>query len=173
MSTFNIIIDFYHPDAISNIIRYARIDNTVTPTYTTVTGITNSPYIIENVNQGQFRIYIKPIYSDGRICSETVKDTDACTGVTALSAVLDGGGDFVISYTAEVSVPIVQVNISYPNGGFSSQQYVNAGTDITITPPSGVYGTFFITMQPVCDADTGWLGVASAPVSVEIPDPSP
>lgn len=172
MSTINITIDFLHPDAVSNIIRYARIDNTTTPVYTTVTGITTSPYVIENVPNGQYRVYIKPIYADGRICNETSKDTPPCTGVTALSATSDGS-NFTISYVCNLSVPKVQVNISYPNGGFASSQYTNNGMDIVIPIPPNVFGTFSITMQPVCDADTGFLGTPTAPVTVNVEETSP
>lgn len=167
MSNFNIIVTFDHPDAVSNTIRYARIDNTVSPVYTTVTGVVTSPYVIADVPQGQYRVYIKPVYADGRVCGETVQDTEACTGIQALSAVVSGS-NFVISYTANIAVPFVQVNIAYPNGGSSTHQYTNDGSDIVIPVPSGVTGTFFITMSPVCDQETGWIGAASAPVSVTV-----
>jgi len=169
----NLNIFFDHPDAVSNTVRYARIDNTVSPVYTTLPGVVSSPLVIENVPNGQYRVFIKPIYADGRACPETQVDTAPCTGIQALSAIFDGGSNFVVSYTANGSLPFVQVNIAYPNGGSSSAQYSNTGSDIHIPVPAGVTGTFFITMQPVCDAETGFLGAPTSPVSVIVPAPSP
>lgn len=176
MAQKNITVAFNHPAAVSNTIRWARIDNTVSPVYTTVTGITESPYIIQNVANGQYRVYIRPVYADSRVCPETVRNTDACIGVTSLSAVVttvEGTDYFVISYVCNLDVPYVQVTINYPNGGFSTSQYTNDGNDISIEVPANVFGTFSITMQPVCDADTGWIGASTAPVTVEVTEPSP
>ena len=175
MANFNIIVTFSHPAAVSNTIAYARIDNTGSPVYITIPGITTSPYVIQNVPQGQYRILITPIYADGRVCGATQQDTAACTGVTAFSAVYDAAGSppfFVISYSCNPDVPDIQINIGYPNGGFVSNQYANTGVDIDIPVPNGLSGSFTFTIQPVCDAVTGWLGVASAPAVVFVPPPS-
>jgi|ERR1700722_5957 len=171
MANINIIVTFSHPDAISNNISYARIDNTSTPSYVTVTGVTSSPYIIQNVANGQYQINITPVYADGRICQPTSQQTVACTGITSFSAFLSGG-NIVVSYNAINTLPYVQVNISYPNGGSFSQQYVNAGTNITITPPAGVYGAFTVSMQPVCDPTSGFVGAATAPAVVTVNPPA-
>jgi len=172
MSSINLQIQINHPAAISNTIRYARIDNTSSPTYTTITGITNGTYVIQNVPNGQYRIGITPIYADGRPCIEQFQQTPPCTGVVSFSAVLSGG-NIVVSYTINSSVPNLQVNINYPNGGAFSQQYSNAGTGtVTIIPPAGVYGNYSVTIQPVCDASTGFLGVATAPAIVTITQPN-
>src|SRR5260221_933204 len=152
MASINLQIQINHPAAISNTVRYARIDNNVSPTYTTITGITNGTYVIQNVPNGQYRIGITPIYADGRPCIEQFQDTPACTGVVSFSAILSGG-NIVVSYTINASVPNLQVNINYPNGGTFSQQYTNAGTGTeSITPPAGVYGNYSVTIQPVCES---------------------
>lgn len=170
MSNINLNISFEHPGATSHTIRYARIDNANSPSFTTFTGVTTSPLNVQNVPNGQYRIGIKPVYADNRPCEETIYDTPACTGITSLSAILNMGV-FVISYTALPSVPYIQVNIQYPNGGAFTNQYLNTGSDINITPPSGVYGSYTITISPVCDTSSNFIGTASAPVIVNIPNP--
>ncbi len=171
-ATIDLVITFDHPDAVSNTIRYARIDNTASPVYTTIPGVLPgaSPYTISGVQNGQYRVYIRPIYSDGRICSEAVYDTPACTGINSFSAVYDGT-NINVTYTAEGSLDSVKVNINYPNGGTFTQIYAN-GDPIVIAPPSGVYGTFFATIQPVCDPDSGFYGVATAPATFIINPPN-
>jgi hypothetical protein len=171
MANINLQISFSHPDAISNTIRYARIDNTNNPVFTTLTGVTTSPLLLQNVPNGQYRIGITPIYADNRICLETFQDTPPCTGIVSFSAVLSGG-NLVISYNAVNTVPDVQVNISYPNGGQFSNTYVNNGANITITPPANVFGNYTITLQPVCDVDSGFLGAPTAPVIINIQAPN-
>jgi hypothetical protein len=167
----DLIVTFNHPDAISNTIRYARIDNTDTPVYTTISAILPgaSPYTISTspaLENGQYRVYIRPVYADGRLCSETLFDTPACTGINSFSASYDGS-NINVTYNAVGSLEAVKVNIAYPNGGSFSQIYTN-GDPIVITPPNGVFGNYYITMQPVCDQDTGFIGVATAPVVVNI-----
>lgn len=171
----DLIVTFVHPDAISNTIRYARIDNTSTPVYITIPGVLpgQSPYTI-NVSplleNGQYRVGIRPVYADGRACTETFFDTPPCIGVSAFSASYNGT-NIIVTYSVDSSVPDVKVNISYPNGGFTSQVFSN-GASISITPPAGVFGSFYITMQPVCNADTGFYGVATAPAIINISAPN-
>lgn len=172
--TAELVVVFDHPDAVSNTIRYARIDNTVAPVYVTVPGLLpgDSPYTISSspeLANGQYRVYILPVYADGRRCLETSYDTLPCVGISAFNATYDGT-NINVTYTAESTVPNVKVNLSYPNGGSFSQIYANGDT-ITITPPAEVYGTFFATMQPVCDNDSGWFGAATAQVAFERPSP--
>lgn len=172
MAAINLQIQINHPAAISNTVRYARIDNTSNPVYTTVTGITNGTYVIQNVPNGQYRIGITPIYADNRPCIEQFQDTPPCTGVVSFSATLSGG-NIVVGYTINTNVPNFQVNINYPNGGTFSQQYTNLGTStVTIVPPAGVYGNYSVTIQPVCDASTGFLGTPTAPAIVTITQPN-
>lgn len=172
MSSINLVIQFNHPDAVSNTVRYSRIDNTSTPVYTTLTGITTSPLIIEGIPNGQYRVGITPVYADSRVCTERLEDTPPCSGIVSFSAALSGG-NIAVTYTINVDVPYFQININYPNGGTFSQQYVNAGTGTqNVTPPSGLYGDYTVTIQPVCDPDTGFLGANSAPAIVNVPAPS-
>lgn len=170
--SYNLTVTFTHPAAISNTIRYARIDNTVTPVYITIPGVLpgQSPYEILGVPAGQYRVGITPIYADGRTCSETFYNTPACTGINSFSANYDGT-NINITYSASVSLPFVKVNISYPNGGSFTQVYAN-GAPIVITPPPFVYGTFFATLQPVCDEVTGFFGVATSPAAFVINPPN-
>lgn len=174
MSQVNIIVPLVNNDPayIYSNVRYARVDNTVAPVWQYLNNITTSPLVITNVENGQYRIYATPFYSDGRICPEQVVDTAACARINSFSAV-ESGANFEISYSAETSVPAVKVNINYPNGGFSSSIHTNDGNDILIPVPANIYGTYYITMQPVCDEDTGWYGAQTAAVTVEIPEPSP
>ena len=162
----DLVVTFDHPAAVSNTIRYSRIDNTVSPTYITIPGVLpgDSPYTISGVANGQYRVGIKPIYADGRACSETFFETPACEGVTSFSALYDGT-DINVTYTA--TSPAVKVNINYPNGGFSSQIFTTGDT-ISITPPGNVFGAYSLTMQAVCDEDSNFLSTPSAPVIVVI-----
>lgn len=170
-STIDLIVTFDHPDAVSNTIRYARIDNTSTPVFITIPGVLPgaSPYTISGLDNGQYRVYIRPVYADGRLCSETVFDTPVCGGITSFSVAYDGV-DITASYTAEVGLDSVRFNISYPNGGSFSQIYAN-GDPIVVTPPASVYGTFFATLQPVCEPSTGFFGTATAPATFIINPP--
>ena len=177
MATVNIIVPLSNPDPnyIYSNVRYARIDNTVSPIYSYLNNVTSNPLIIPNLPSGQYRVYATPVFSDGRICPEVLAETEPCGGINSLSAIYDESPTplFIISYSAEDSTPDVRINISYPNGGFSNSIHTNDGNDISIVVPAGVYGTYFITMQPVCDEETGWFGLATAPVTVEIDEPSP
>lgn len=172
-SDIELIVTFSHPAAISHTIRYARIDNTSTPSYITIPGVLpgDSPYTIStSLENGQYRVGITPVYSDGRVCSELFYETPACTGVTSFSAEYNGT-NIVVTYTAQPSLDAVKLNISYPNGGTFTQIYSNGDT-ISVTPPPGVYGTFFATLQPVCNEDSGFFGAATAPATFVINPPN-
>jgi hypothetical protein len=164
----DLVVTFSHPDAISNTIRYARIDNTNSPVYITVPNVLPgaSPYTISGVANGQYRVYIRPIYADGRLCSETVFDTPACSGINAFSASYDGT-NINVTYNVSMSVPEVRVVVNYPNGGSSTTLY-NNGDSISIAPPPNVFGTFLITLQAVCDSDTGFFSTSTSPATVVI-----
>lgn len=169
--SFNLVVNFSHPAAVSNTIRYARIDNTNTPSYTTITGVLpgQNPYEILGVPQGQYRVCLRPVYADGRLCTETCVITDPCPSITSFSAVYDGT-TINVTYTAPVSVDSVKVNVFFPNGGSATYIYTNGDT-ISITPPPGVFGIFSVTMQSVCDVNTGFYSPATSPVTVQI-DPA-
>lgn len=172
--TMDIVVYFDLPAAASFTLRYARIDNTNNPSYITVPNILSSPYTISGLNKGQYFVGLTPVYADGRKCSESTLNTDACTGINAFNAVLGGSpiDEFDITYNCSASVPDVRVNISYPNGGSWSQIYSNTGTPITVPLPTGVFGSFSLTMQPVCNVDTGWYGAPTSPVVLTVTDPS-
>ena len=166
MSNINIVITLSHPQAVSNNIRYARIDNTTTPVYTTVPNVTATPFIL-TVPNGQYFIGVTPNYPDGRICPEVSQNTAPCTGINSFSAV-KSSTNIVVSYSVVSGLPSVRINIQYPNGESFSQVYAAAGTDITIPLPSGVTGDFSVTITPCCDADTGFFGTPSAPVIITV-----
>ena len=169
----DLVVTFSHPDAIGFTIAYARIDNTVTPVFTTIPGILpgDSPYTISGVDNGQYRVRITPIYTDGRACNYTQLDTPACTGITSLSAAYTYP-DIIVSYSAIPSVAQVRLTVAYSNGGFFTGIYTNDGNDITVTPPVGVYGAYQVTMQPVCDEDSEYYGASTAPVVIEVFTPT-
>lgn len=165
-SEIELIVTFDHPAAVSHTIRYARIDNTVSPVYITIPGVLpgESPYTIDAspaLENGQYRIGITPVYADGRTCPELFFETPACTGITSFSAEYDGT-NIVATYTADPGLDSVRFNLFYPNGGSFSQIYTN-GDPISVTPPPGVYGTFNATLQAVCEPDTDFMGAATAP----------
>lgn len=175
--TMEILVTFDHPDAISNTIRYARIDNTNTPVYKTISGILPgaSPYVIAEtpgLETGQYRVCIKPVYADGRACEESCYDTAACTGVTAFSAVYNSTTQTIdVTYSVSASAPKVKVNLTFPNGGSATYLY-NNGDTISITPPPGVTGTFFATLQAVCNDNTGFYSAATAQAAFVINPPN-
>lgn len=173
-NTMDIIVNFNNPSAISYTLRYARIDNTNTPTYITIPSVLSSPYVIDNVADGQYFVGITPVYADGRVCPEITQTTPACIGINSFSAVTGGSptSEFIVSYSAIVGLPQIRVNIAYPNGGSWSQIYTNDGMDIIIPFPAFVYGDFSITITPVCNENTGYFGAATAPVILNVPDPS-
>ena len=77
MATKNLIIPLSNPDPLyiySNV-RYARIDNNPSPSYISINNVTANPLVISNVDNGQYRIYAKPVFSDGRDCSEIMTET--------------------------------------------------------------------------------------------------
>lgn len=171
MANKNIIVNLVNPSAISNTIRYARIDNTTTPTYTTISNVTANPYIIQNVPNGQYSIGVTPNYGDGRICPEVFQTTPPCTGINAFSAIVSST-NFVISYSVAIGLPNVRVNIQYPNGGTFSQVYPANGLNITIAQPSNVYGAYSITITPCCDTGSGFFGNPSAPIILNVTPPN-
>lgn len=168
----DITVTFTHPDAISNTIRYARIDLGGTLDWTTITGVLPgaSPYTIPNVDEGQYTIGITPVYSDGRKCGEVTKNTTSCGSIAAFAASFDGN-DILVTYSASLSIPKVRLVINYPNGGQFSQVY-NNGATIVVTPPSGVTGSYSLTMQAVCNESTEWYGSATAPSVIDVTPPA-
>jgi hypothetical protein len=124
----------------------------------------DSPYTIADVDDGQYRVGITPVYADGRRCSEVTLDTTVCGTVTSFSSVFSGG-DITVTYSATSEK--VRVIINYPNGGQFSQIYTT-GASIVITPPADLFGVFSLTMQPVCSSSTGWFGASTAPSIVEV-----
>ncbi len=172
--TMDILVNYSHPAAVSVTITYARIDNTNTPTYITIPAVVSSPYTISGVADGQYSVGITAVYSDGRKCTQMFQTTPACAGINSFSAVLGGSptSEFVVTYNASSSIPKVKLNISYPNGGSWSQIYTNDGSEIDIPFPTGVYGSFSINMQPVCNSDTGFFGQPTAPVILNVNAPN-
>ena len=165
----DIPVYFNHADAVSNVLRYARIDNTSVPAFQTITGVITSPHVVQNVDNGQYRIGMTPVYADGRVCGETTTETDVCPLILALNA-SQVGNNIVVTYTAGDAIPQVRVTVSYPNGGSFTQNYTN-GNAITIPLPSGVYGNYTVSMQSVCDPDTNFYSSPSAPVNVLVAPP--
>jgi len=168
----DISVTFTHPDAISNTIRYARIDLGGTLDWTTITGVLPgaSPYSINNVDEGQYVVGITPVYADGRKCGEVTKNTTSCGSIAAFAASFDGN-DILVTYSASLSIPKVRLVINYPNGGQFSQIY-NNGAAIVVTPPSGLTGAYSLTMQAVCNENTEWYGATTAPAVIEVTPPA-
>ena len=172
----DIIVTFTHPSAVSNTLRYARIDNTSTPTYTTITGILPgaSPYTINNVAVGQYAVTLTPIYSDGRSCPEVVRMTDPCEGITAFNVTKSAESlHFYVGYTA--SSDLVRLVVILPNGGISTTTYTN-GDPIVYNPPlvSGdpLTGNYSFTLIPVCNSSTNFIGQSTAPIILPVTPPN-
>jgi hypothetical protein len=173
MATINLTVKLNQTGAISHRIRYARIDNVVTPVWTTVSpDVVNSPNltepIAENIPNGQYRIGYKAIYSDLRTCEEQFTETAPCPGLISINAYLDGT-NIVVQYLAPSEAAKVRITVSYPNGGSTVNSYVNNGNDIPIVLPDGVYGDFYVSGQAVCDEDTAFFSPPSSQVVVNRP----
>ena len=165
--SINLSIRFQHPDAISNAVRFSRIDNTTTPVWTNVqpNPVTSPATIATNIPNGQYAVGITAVYADGRSCSEEVTYTPPCPNMISVSGYISGS-NIVVQYLAPSSVANVLINIGYPNGGSFSQIYVNTGTPISVGIPSGLSGNFTISAQAVCDAVSGFYGPPSATATV-------
>lgn len=162
----SLVVAFEHEEAISANIRYARIDQgTVNWSEPANVLIGASPYTITNLDEGQYRVGITPVYADGRKCGETIQDTAACGAISSFSAVFNGT-DIVVTYAATSEK--VRIVVQYPNGGRSTQIELASASPVTITPPADVTGTFSVTIQPVCNENTAWYGPVSAPAIFEV-----
>lgn len=164
----NLSLNFSHPDAIANRVRYRRIDNSVNPNWITVSPdpITSPATVATNLDNGQYQLGITAIYPDGRSCTENFLYTDACPSLISINAYITGN-TIVVQYLAPSAVPKVRITINFPNGGSYTQNYVNTGDDIAIALPNGVYGTFSVSGQSVCDEATSFFSTSSSLVSVD------
>lgn len=173
--SLNLGLSFSHPDAISNFVQYARIDNLngANPVFTTVVPnpITSPAVIATNVPAGQYQIQATPVYADGRICQPTVKFTPACPGLTSISGYISNN-NLIVSYLAPSDVPKVRITVGYPNGGSFVANYVNTGTDIVIALPPGLFGNYTINGQSVCDESSGFYSALSSTVNVSVQTPT-
>lgn len=167
MGSINLTLRFSHPSAISNSVRYARIDNIQIPTWVNVSpNPTTSPATIAtNIDNAQYLIESTPVYADGRLCLATQVYTAGCEGLVSINAYIQSE-NLVIQYLAPSSVPKVRITVDYPNGGSYVANYVNSASNIVIALPTGVNGDFFIQGQSVCDEDSQFYSVFSNPVTV-------
>lgn len=165
-----IIVTFVHPEAISSSIRYARIDQGGPLNWSVpiVVGAGLSPYIIGNLDEGQYVVGLTPVYADGRKCSEVTMNSDACGEISSFSAVYDGT-NIVVTYAATSAK--VRIQVQYPNGGKFIGIYAAGASPVSIAPPPDVIGTFSVTIQSVCNETTGWYGPISAPAVFNITPP--
>lgn len=162
----SLTVQFEHPEAISAMIRYARIDQgTVNWSEPTNVLIGASPYVITNLDEGQYRVGITPVYADGRKCGEVTKDTPVCGAISSFSAIYNGTN--IIAAWAATSEK-VRVVVQFPNGGRFTQIYAAGASPATIAAPADVIGNFSATIQPVCNENTAWYGPVSAPAVFEI-----
>ena len=167
--SINLTIEFEHTEAVSNSVRYARIDNIVTPSYVNVSPnpITSPATIATNIPNGQYQIESTPVYADGRVCSPTIVQTPACPGLLSINVEINSG-NLIVSYLAPFDVPKVRITVNYPNGGSFIANYVNDGNNIVIPLPSGVTGDFSVSGQSVCDESSGFYSSPSSQVVVSI-----
>lgn len=166
--SINLSIEFgMPPGAVSNLVQYARIDNTTNPVFTTVSPnpITSPAVIATNIPAGQYQVNVVPVYADGRTCQPTIITTPGCPGLTSISAVVQSGV-LVVTYLAPSSAPSVVINVNYPNGGSYSNIFPNNGNPISIGLPAGVFGNYTVSGQAVCDASSGFYSAPSSSVTV-------
>jgi hypothetical protein len=169
----NITIQFTHPTAVKNTIRYARIDNTNTPTYITIPNVLagDSPYVINDLPVGQYFVGMTPIYADGRTCSEIPNQTAPCTGINGFN-LTKSNESFHIYINYQATCPYIKVIMSLPNSGTYENVYANTGNpiDINIQNLNGIQsGTYSISLQPCCNLTTGFFGNQTAQQLITIP----
>lgn len=164
--SINLAVNFSQTGAIAHRIRYARIDNVLTPVFSTIVpDVTTSPAVIAtNIPNGQYEIRGLPIYGDGRICEETSEFTDPCPGLISINAYIDSS-NIVVEYLAPFDAPKVRITVNYPNGGSTVANYVNDGNNIVIPLPNNFFGDFQVSGQSVCDESSGFY---SAPSSIVV-----
>lgn len=171
--SINLAVRYSHPTATSASVRYARIDNTSSPVYTTVTPnppvspTTSAIVVATNVPNGQYAIELTPIYADLRTCTPEFIYTDACPGLISLSAYIDSG-NVIVQFVADATIPKVRILINYPNGGNYAQNHVNTGGLVTVSIPipSGQTGIFSIAGRSVCDESSAFYSPISNQVTV-------
>lgn len=171
--SINLAIRYSHPSATSALVRYARIDNTSVPVYTTVTPnpavspSSSAIVVATNVPNGQYVIEVTPIYADLRVCPAELVYTDACPGLISLSAYIDSG-NVIVQFVAEAEVPKVRILINYPTGGNYAQNHINTGGLVTVSIPipSGQTGIFSVTGRSVCDESSAFYSPSSNQVTV-------
>lgn len=165
--SINLAIRFSHPDAVSQRVRYQRIDNILNPVWVNVqpNPIVSPSTIATDIPAGQYAIGVTPVYADGRTCTETVEYTDACPGLISITGSIQAGA-MKVEYLAPSSVPKVRITILYPNGGSFTANYVNDGNPVIISLPSGLTGDFKVSGQSVCDEGSAFYSAPSAQVTV-------
>lgn len=163
----NLSLRFDHPDAVSHYVRYRRIDNNPNSPFVSVSPnpVASPARIAENIPNGQYEISSRPVYADGRICSDTLEYTDGCPGLTAINAYI-AGANLVVTYTAPLGAPKVRIVVSWPNGGTFSQLYPNNGTPIVVPIPNNAVGNIAVNGQTVCDEDSGFYSSLSGTINV-------
>lgn len=170
----NLAIRWSHPNATAALVRYARVDNTSSPVYTT---ITPNPAVSPNINvltvatnlpNGQYEVQATPIYADGRSCAASVYYTPECPGLVAINAYVNAG-NVIVTWTADPSIPKARITVNFPGGGQSISLYSNVQTVNTtaISIPPGNSGQITVFGQSVCDESTGFYSAASNQVTVD------
>lgn len=170
----NLSIRWSHPEATSAQVRYARVDNTGTPTYTlvtpnpVVTPATTTVSVATNVPNGQYVVESIPIYNDGRSCSPTVQYTDPCPGLIAINASINLG-NIVVTWQAQPQVPKALISVSFPSGGTYQNMFVNMDTTNTntIPIPPGNNGQITVRGQSVCDESSGFYSAYSNTITLD------
>lgn len=165
--SINISLSFIHPEAVSQFVQFARIDNTLNPVYSTVVPnpVTSPATIATDIPNGQYSIQSKPVYADGRSCEFTTIYTPACPGLISINAYIDGT-NLIVQYLGPSEAPKVRITVTYPNNGSFTANYVNNGNDIAIALPSNLFGDFSVLGQAVCDEDSGFYSPFSNQVVV-------
>lgn len=165
--SINLSINYSHPGAMAQQVRYARIDNVLNPVWINVSpNPTTSPATIAtDIPNGQYQIESTPIYPDGRSCNAFITTTPACPTLLSINAYITGD-NLVVQYLAPSEVPKVRITVDYPNGGSFIQNYVNNGNDIVIPLPPNLQGDYSIMGQSICDEISGFYSVFSSQVTV-------
>lgn len=170
--SINLSIQFSHPDAVSQFVQYARIDNLApgaAPVFITVSPnpVASPATIATNVPAGQYQINYTPVYADGRTCPVQSVLTPGCDGLISISAVVSGSV-IVITYLAPPTAPKVRLTVNFPNGGNFTANYVNDGNPVSIGIPPGVFGNYSVSGQSVCDETSGFYSTPSGTVNVPV-----
>lgn len=173
-----LVVTFVNTATTSSVCNIYRVTNGIKSSSAASTTILlpgDSPFTSPDLPEGQYSVELTPEFADGKNCPASIILTDNCYPITSFQAYTGGESGyehFNIKYTTVA--PKVKLIVGLPNGGTQSFIYTNDGSTIHInfTEFGSQYGDYTFTIYPVCNVTTNYIGVASAPIVIEVAPPN-